>query len=91
LQRILDLHFLHCNVALAKLADPKDLERTFKVMDSSAQHDWRQGFLERRQNFDTSLPANSLGPTDRAMLRQIEAMADNSAAAANVTPCLPDG
>jgi yecA family protein len=88
LQRFLDLLLLRYNAALAKLADPKELERAFQSTDSPALRDWCEGFLEGRQNFKTSWPAKSLGPNDRAMLRQIETMADNSAAAASVIPVL---
>jgi yecA family protein len=88
LQRFLDLLLLRYNATLTNLADPKDLVRTFKNMNSPGQRDWCEGFLEGRQNFKTSWPAKSLSPNDRAMLRQIETMADNSAAAASVIPVL---
>ncbi len=88
LQRFIDLLVLRYSETLIKLVDPEGLVHIFKNMGGSGQRDWCEGFLEGLRNFKKSWPAKSLGPNDRAMLRQIETIADNPGAATGAIPAL---
>ena len=81
LQRFIDILVLRYSETLIKLVDPEGLVHIFKNMGGSGQRDWCEGFLEGLRNFKKSWPAKSLGPNDRAMLRQIETIADDPRAA----------
>ena len=88
LPRLLDLLMLRYNASLTVLADPKGLERAFRSMTSLGQRDWCDGFIDSKQSFKPSWSAKALGPDDKAMLRQIEAMADDPASSAGAIPAL---
>jgi len=88
LQRFLDLLLHRYNAAIEKLTDPKGLDRMFRRMNTASLRDWSAGFLEGKQNFNTSWPARPLGANDKAMLRQIEAMARDPATPITAFPAL---
>jgi hypothetical protein len=88
LQRFLNLLMHRNNAALAVLAEPKSMERALRAMASLGQSDWSEGFLAGKQSFKPCWPAKSLGESDKAVLRQIEAMADDPATSVSAIPGL---
>ena len=88
LQCYLELLLHRYNATIKELADPKGLNRMFRRINNTGQHDWCVGFLEGKQNFKTSWSARFLGANDKAMLRQIEAMATDPAATVSTIPAL---
>ncbi len=88
LQRFLNLLMHRYNTALTALAAPKSMERALRAMDRLGQRDWSEGFLAGKQSFKPCWPAKALGESDKAMLRQIEAMADDPATSARAITVL---
>ncbi|OSP53727.1 UPF0149 family protein [Pseudoruegeria sp. SK021] len=71
LQRFLDLMMFRYDAALDQLADPATCEAALAAMSPGSLGDWCAGFLAGKQNFKSSWPAKTLGPADKAILRQI--------------------
>jgi yecA family protein len=88
LHRCIDLLMQRYNATLAALADPKGLERALRFTDTLGQRNWFEGFMAGKQSFKPSWPAKTLGPNDKALLRQIASMADDPTSGSSAIPAL---
>lgn len=76
LQRFVDLLLLRYNGALGLFASPEGASAALEALSASALHVWAGGFVAGYSTFRSSWTQKSLNKDDRAILKQIAAVAN---------------